>query len=54
MGLYVRHPSSFRHETGAHPENPRRLAAIEEAMSERDWLGLERAEAPASAAVSAV
>jgi acetoin utilization deacetylase AcuC-like enzyme len=48
MGLYVRHPSSFRHETGAHPENPRRLAAIEEAMSERDWLGLERAEAPAA------
>jgi acetoin utilization deacetylase AcuC-like enzyme len=47
--LYVRHPSSFRHETGAHPENPRRLAAIEEAMSERDWLGLELVEAPAVA-----
>ena len=45
--LYVRHPSSFRHETGAHPENPRRLAAIEEAMSERDWMGLELVEAPA-------
>jgi acetoin utilization deacetylase AcuC-like enzyme len=48
MDLYFRHPSSFRHETGAHPENPRRLAAIEEALSERDWLGLERVEAPAA------
>jgi acetoin utilization deacetylase AcuC-like enzyme len=48
MRLYVRHPSSFQHETGGHPENPRRLTAIEEALSERDWLGLERIEAPAA------
>ncbi len=48
MGLYYRHPSSFRHETGDHPENPRRLAAIEEALAERDWLGLERIEPPAA------
>ena len=48
MGLYVRHPSSFRHDTGGHPENARRLTAIEEALSERDWLGLERVEAPAA------
>jgi acetoin utilization deacetylase AcuC-like enzyme len=48
MALYVRHPSSFGHDTGGHPENPRRLAAIEEAMSERDWLGLEHVEAPAA------
>jgi len=46
--VYVRHPSSFRHDTGGHPENARRLAAIEEALSERDWLGLERVEAPAA------
>jgi acetoin utilization deacetylase AcuC-like enzyme len=46
--LYVRHPSSFRHETGSHPESPRRLAAIEEAMSDRDWLGMELVEAPAA------
>ena len=32
----------------AHPENARRLTAIEEAMSERDWLGLELVEAPAA------
>jgi acetoin utilization deacetylase AcuC-like enzyme len=46
--LYVRHPSSFRHDTGSHPENKRRLAAIEEALSERDWMGLELVEAPAA------
>src|SRR4051794_2691464 len=47
-GLYLRHPSSFRHDTGGHPENARRLTAIEEAMSDRDWLGLELVEAPAA------
>ena len=44
--LYVRHPSSYEHDTGGHPENARRLTAIEEALSERDWLGLELVEAP--------
>jgi acetoin utilization deacetylase AcuC-like enzyme len=48
MGLYVRHPSSFDHDTGGHPENARRLTAIEEALSDRDWLGLELVEAPAA------
>src|SRR5262249_23684851 len=47
-GLYVRHPSSFEHETGSHPENRRRITAIEEAMSDRDWLGMELVEAPAA------
>jgi acetoin utilization deacetylase AcuC-like enzyme len=47
-GLYLRHPSSFEHDTGGHPENARRLIAIEEAMSERDWLGMELVEAPAA------
>jgi acetoin utilization deacetylase AcuC-like enzyme len=47
-GLYLRHPSSFEHDTGGHPESARRLTAIEEAMSERDWLGLELVEAPAA------
>ena len=47
-GLYLRHPSSFRHDTGGHPENARRLTAIEDAMSERDLLGLELVEAPAA------
>ncbi|MFL5907296.1 MAG: histone deacetylase [Solirubrobacterales bacterium] len=47
-GLYVRHPSSFEHDTGDHPENARRLIAIEEALSGRDWLGMELVEAPAA------
>jgi acetoin utilization deacetylase AcuC-like enzyme len=47
-GLYVRHPSSFQHDTGGHPENAARLTAIEEALSDRNWLGLERVEAPAA------
>jgi acetoin utilization deacetylase AcuC-like enzyme len=46
--LYVRHPSSFEHDTGGHPENARRLTAIEEAMSEQDWLGMELVDAPAA------
>jgi acetoin utilization deacetylase AcuC-like enzyme len=44
----VRHPSSFEHDTGGHPENRRRITAIEEAMSDRDWLGMELVEAPAA------
>jgi acetoin utilization deacetylase AcuC-like enzyme len=44
----VRHPSSYEHDTGGHPENARRLTAIEEALSDRDWLGLELVEAPAA------
>jgi acetoin utilization deacetylase AcuC-like enzyme len=47
-GLYLRHRSSFEHDTGGHPENARRLMAIEEAMSEREWLGMELVEAPAA------
>ena len=45
-GLYVHHPLSLAHDTGPHPENAARLRAIEVALAGRDWLGLERAEAP--------
>jgi acetoin utilization deacetylase AcuC-like enzyme len=48
MALYVHHRSSFEHDTGPHPESPRRLLAIESALEERDWLGLERVQAPAA------
>jgi acetoin utilization deacetylase AcuC-like enzyme len=48
VGFYVRHQSCFEHDTGGHPESARRLVAIEEAMSARDWLGLEVVEAPAA------
>jgi acetoin utilization deacetylase AcuC-like enzyme len=44
--LYFRHDSSLEHETGAHPEGPGRIPAIEREMESRDWLGYERREAP--------
>jgi acetoin utilization deacetylase AcuC-like enzyme len=44
--LYFRHESSLEHETGAHPEGPGRIPAIERELAERDWLGYERREAP--------
>ncbi|MEO8092325.1 MAG: histone deacetylase [bacterium] len=48
MALYLAHPSSLRHDTGAHPENAGRLRAVEAALEARDWLGLDRVEAPAA------
>jgi acetoin utilization deacetylase AcuC-like enzyme len=47
-GTYLRHPSSFEHDTGGHPENAGRLRAIEAALEQRDWLGLDVVEAPAA------
>ena len=44
--LYFRHESSLEHETGAHPEGPGRIPAIERELAARDWLGYERREAP--------
>ena len=46
--LYIRHPSSLEHDTGAHPERPARIEAIEARLSRADWLGLEVVEAPAA------
>ena len=40
------HPSSLEHDTGAHPENARRIQAIEAELGTREWLGWERREAP--------
>jgi acetoin utilization deacetylase AcuC-like enzyme len=48
VGLYLRHPSSYEHDTGPHPENARRLTAIESRLSEGGWAGLELVEAPAA------
>jgi acetoin utilization deacetylase AcuC-like enzyme len=47
--LYLRHPSSLEHETGAHPERADRIRAIEAALAARDWLGWEVREAPGAA-----
>jgi acetoin utilization deacetylase AcuC-like enzyme len=46
VGLYLAHPSSLEHDTGAHPENASRLRAIEAALDEAGWPGLTRLEAP--------
>ncbi len=48
MTLYFSHPSSHEHDTGPHPENARRLVAIETALEREGWRGLERVEAPAA------
>ncbi len=43
---YLRHAASLDHDTGRHPERRERILAIEAALSERDWDGLTRMEAP--------
>jgi acetoin utilization deacetylase AcuC-like enzyme len=47
--VFLEHPSSTEHDTGAHPERPARIAAIERELSERGWLGFERMRSPAVA-----
>ncbi len=42
-----RHDSSARHDTGGHPESIARIAAIEAALSDREWLGAEVRESEA-------
>ncbi|ADB50286.1 histone deacetylase family protein [Conexibacter woesei] len=44
--VYLSHPSSLAHDTGAHPERAARIIAIEQELERRGWLGLERLEAP--------
>ena len=46
--VLFRHPSSLEHDTGSHPENARRIVAIERALSERDWLGWNVRLSPAA------
>lgn len=52
-GLYYSHPASIGHDPRPfmphHPDTPERLLVLERALSERDWLGWERREAPAVA-----
>jgi acetoin utilization deacetylase AcuC-like enzyme len=54
--VLLRHPSSLEHDTGSHPESPRRIAAIEQALSAQDWLGWDVRLSPAAsrAAIEAV
>jgi acetoin utilization deacetylase AcuC-like enzyme len=44
--VYLSHPASLEHDTGAHPERAARIVAIEEELGARGWLGFERVEAP--------
>jgi acetoin utilization deacetylase AcuC-like enzyme len=46
--VLLRHPSSLEHDTGAHPESPRRIVAVERALAERDWLGWDVRLSPAA------
>jgi len=48
VGLYLRHPLSLEHDTGAHPENAQRIRAIEARLEHDDWRGLEVVEARAA------
>ena len=54
--LFLEHPSSLEHDTGAygadgssilHPEHARRITLIERELSARGWLGFERVRSPA-------
>ena len=51
--LYYSHPACSEHDPRAHmpahPDTPERLAAIERALRERDWLGFTRRPALAAA-----
>ncbi len=45
--VWLEHPSSLEHDTRPHPEQPARIAAIEQELAARDWLGFERVLSPA-------
>jgi acetoin utilization deacetylase AcuC-like enzyme len=48
VSLYLSHPASLTHDTGAHPECADRIVAIERHLDRRGWLGWERALSPAA------
>jgi len=48
--VYLSHPASLEHDTGAHPERAARIVAIEQELARHDWFGMERIEAPRVAA----
>ena len=39
--VLFRHHSSHEHDTGGHPERSARIAAVEDALAGRDWLGYD-------------
>ena len=46
MGVYLSHPASLGHDTGAHPEQAARLRSVESMLAAADWLGWERVQSP--------
>jgi acetoin utilization deacetylase AcuC-like enzyme len=54
--VYLSHPASLAHDTGAHPERAARIVAIERELERHGWFGMERHEAPrvASGTLTAV
>ena len=48
MILYYRHAASLAHDTGPHPENAGRIAAIEGALEREGWAGLSLCDSPAA------
>jgi acetoin utilization deacetylase AcuC-like enzyme len=44
--VFLAHPSSLEHDTGAHPEQAARITAIERELAAHDWLGFERISSP--------
>ena len=46
--VFLSHPSSLEHDTGAHPEAAARITAIERELAARDWLGFERVASPSA------
>jgi acetoin utilization deacetylase AcuC-like enzyme len=45
--VFLAHPSSLEHETGAHPERAARITAIVQELDRAGWLGFERVLSPA-------
>ena len=44
--MFLHHPSSLAHETGAHPERAARIVAIERELDGARLARLERVESP--------
>ena len=44
--VFLAHPASLEHDTGGHPEQAARITAIEQQLSQVEWLGFERLSSP--------
>jgi acetoin utilization deacetylase AcuC-like enzyme len=44
--VFLEHPTSLEHDTGAHPEQAARISAIQRELEPRGWLGFTRESSP--------